>query len=270
MSLARPDWDGDRGKDSLLHLLADNVPALIAYYEPKNLRCVFANKAYAEANGWSVDSIIGKTVCEAIGEEAWRKIEPQVQRVLKGETVEYIRPMTLPNGEQRAIEVHLIPHFDERSQMLGAFVLITDITRYQLAERAIRDSEERMRKFAAATNEGIFFHKNGTLVDVNDALLGIMGYAREEMIGRNVLEFVPAEWHQAMRDYMQAGGEDPYEAEVEHKNGRRGFRISSDGRGQFESRNGKNRLDMHAIRRENTSAKMFLYKAGQIKFAVMR
>ena len=221
MSATAADPPRARGDDSLLRLVADNVPALIAYYEPKHLRCVFANKAYAEANGWSVDSIIGKTVREAIGEEAWRMIEPHVQRVLKGEAVEYIRPMTLPSGEQRAIEVHLIPHFDDRAQLLGAFVLITDITRYQLAERAIRDSEERTRKFAAATSEGIFFHKNGVLTDVNEALLAVLGYAREEMIGRGVLEFVPPEWHLKMTDYMREGREDAYEAEVLHKDGHR-------------------------------------------------
>ena len=221
MSAPAPYQADGRGKDSLLRLVADNVPALIAYYEPKSLRCVFANKRYAESNGWSVDAIIGKTVREAIGEEAWRLIEPQVQRVLKGETVEYVRPMTLPNGEERIVEVHLLPHFDQQAQMLGAFVLITDITRHQLAERAIRDSEERMRKFAAATNEGIFFHKNRVLTDVNEALLAITGYAREEMIGHEVLEFVPPEWHPTMIDYMRAEREDPYEAEVVHKDGHR-------------------------------------------------
>ena len=212
---------GRHGKDALLRLVADNVPALIAYYEPTGLRCVFANKGYAEANGWSVDSIIGKTVREAIGEEAWRVIEPQVERVLKGEKVEYVRPLILPDGEQRVVEVHLIPHFDERSQMLGVFVLITDITRHHLAEREIRDSEERMRKFAAATSEGIFFHKNGILTDVNEALLAITGYKREEMIGHELWEFIPGEWHQTMSDYMREGREDTYEAEVVHKNGHR-------------------------------------------------
>ena len=219
MNALAPDKPGTQGRDSLLRMVADSVPALIAYYEPKNLRCVFANKSYAEANGWTVDSIIGKTVREAIGEAAWRVIEPQVERVLKGEKVEYIRPLTLPNGEERVVEVHLIPHFDEQAQMLGAFVLITDITRHQLAERSIRDSEERMRKFAAATNEGIFFHKNGILTDVNEALLAITGYAREEMIGHSTLEFVAPQWRQTAADYMREGGEYPYEAEVAHKKG---------------------------------------------------
>jgi diguanylate cyclase (GGDEF)-like protein/PAS domain S-box-containing protein len=219
MTAASSDNTRDQEQDNLLRTLADNVPAMIAYYEPRNLRCVFANKRYAESNGWTVDSIIGKTVREAIGEEAWRMIEPQVERVLKGEKVEYVRPLILPGGEQRIIEVNLIPHFGEDGQMLGAFVLITDITRHQLAERAIRDSEERMRKFAAATNEGIFFHKNGILTDVNEALLTIMGYTREEMIGHNAMEFVAPEWQQTAADYMREGREDPYEAEVMHKKG---------------------------------------------------
>ncbi|MFH1044443.1 MAG: EAL domain-containing protein [Pseudomonadota bacterium] len=94
-----------------------------------------------------------------------------------------------------------------------------DITRHQLAEQAKRDSEERMRKFAAATNEGIFFHQDGIVTDVNEALLAIMGYAREEMIGRSVLAFVPAQRREEAADYIGAGREDPYEAEVVHKNG---------------------------------------------------
>ena len=208
-------------QDALLRLIADNVPALIAYYEPKNLRCIFANKAYAEANGWNVDSIVGKTVREAIGEEAWQIIEPQVQRVLRGENVEYVRPLTLPNGERRIVEVHLIPHLDEQGQMVGAFVLITDITRYRLAEEEVRDSEERMRKFAAATSEGIFFHKNGVLTDVNEALLAVTGYKRDEIIGHQLWEFVPGEWHQTMSAYMREGREEPYEAEVVHRHGHR-------------------------------------------------
>ena len=76
-----------------------------------------------------------------------------------------------------------------------------------------------MRKFAAATNEGIFFYKNGVLTDVNEALLALTGYAREEMIGREALDFVAPQWREEVGDYMRAQHEDPYEAEVLHKNG---------------------------------------------------
>ncbi len=214
-----PRRSGDQGRENLLRTLADNVPALIAYYEPHDLRCVFANKAYADANGWTADSIIGKTVREAIGEEAWHVIAPQVARVLKGEKVEYMRPMTLPSGERRVVEVSLIPHFDDKAQLLGAFVLINDITRHQLAEQAIRESEERMRKFAAATRDGVLFHRNGVVTDANDALLEIIGYTREEIVGHNVVEFVVPESLEAVTEYMRTGREDAHEIEILHQRG---------------------------------------------------
>ncbi|MBT9514354.1 MAG: PAS domain-containing protein, partial [Acidovorax sp.] len=133
--------------DSLLRLIADSVPALMAYYDLPGLRCQFANQGYAAYNGHSTESILGLTVQEAIGDKAWLAIEPHVERSTRGERVKYTREQTLPNGETRMIEVNLIPHFGETGPQLGSFVLITDITERWRAERQVRQSEERMRKF---------------------------------------------------------------------------------------------------------------------------
>ena len=210
-----------RASDGLLRSLADNLPAAIAYFERVSLHCLFANRQYADSNGWTVDSIVGKTVREVIGEDAWHLIEPHVTRAVAGERVQYVRPLILPSGEERHVEVDLVPHFGADGGQVGAFVLITDITRHVKAERAMRDGEDRMRKFASATTEGIFFHTNGILTDVNDALLAITGYTREEMIRHNTLEFVPEDEHQRITDYIRSGSEFLYECDILHRDGRR-------------------------------------------------
>ena len=95
----------------------------------------------------------------------------------------------------------------------------SDLSRRQGAERSIRESEERTRRFAAATNEGIFFHREGVLTDVNEPLLALTGYAREEMLGRSALDFVAPQWREEVGAYLRAQHEAPYETEVVHKNG---------------------------------------------------
>ncbi|CAN7497589.1 putative bifunctional diguanylate cyclase/phosphodiesterase [Acidovorax delafieldii] len=205
--------------DSLLRLIADSVPALMAYYDLPGLRCQFANQGYAAYNGHSTESILGLTVQEAIGDKAWQAIQPYVERCSHGERVKYTREQTLPNGEVRMIEVNLIPHFGNAGLQLGSFVLITDITERWRAEREVRQSEERMRKFTEATDEAIVFHRDGIITDGNEALYRLTGFALHEVLGLSIFNFISPEWRATALEYTRSGREDPYEVTIRHKDG---------------------------------------------------
>lgn len=205
--------------DSLLRLIADSVPALMAYYDLPGLRCQFANQGYAAYNGHSTESILGLTVQEAIGDKAWQAIQPYVERCSHGERVKYTREQTLPNGEVRMIEVNLIPHFGNAGLQLGSFVLITDITERWRAEREVRQSEERMRKFTEATDEAIVFHRDGIISDGNEALYRLTGFALHEVLGLSIFNFISPEWRATALEYTRSGREDPYEVTIRHKDG---------------------------------------------------
>ena len=205
--------------DALLRLIADSVPALMAYYDLPGLRCQFANQGYAAYNGHSTESILGLTVQEAIGDKAWQVIQPHVDRCSYGERVKYTREQTLPNGEARMIEVTLIPHFDGAGRLHGSFVLITDITERWRAEREVRQSEERMRKFTEATDEAIVFHRDGLITDGNEALTRLTGYSLQEVTGLSIFNFISPEWRATALEYTRSGREDPYEVTICHKDG---------------------------------------------------
>jgi diguanylate cyclase (GGDEF)-like protein/PAS domain S-box-containing protein len=209
-----------RARAGDFRLLADNVPALIAHFTP-DLRCRFANRAYAERWGWTVDSVIGRTVEEIIGAEGYREIEPYILRVMKGESVTYERTIKAADGKPRVIEVNLLPQLGEAGEVMAAFVLISDITRHRLSEQAVRDSEERLRKFADATHEGIVFHQKGVLTDCNDAVLRLTGYAAADLIGRPVLDFVAPESRDTVLNNIRMGYERPYEGTILHRDGSR-------------------------------------------------
>ena len=214
-----PDRSTSESRESKLRLIADSVPALIAYYDVETLCCQFASRSYAEFHGWTTQSILGKPLNEVIGEAASQKFAAHVALARAGENLTYTREHTKPSGETRMIEVNLQPHFDDAGVLEGMFVLITDITNLWNAQQSLLRSEARMRKFAEATDEGILFHKDMMIGDVNEAMCRISGYSREEAIGRKTLEFLPERWHEMLVAELRLGREAVYELTLLHKDG---------------------------------------------------
>ena len=211
-----------RAQARLFRLLADNVPVLIAYYRASDFQCRFANKEYARTFGWDEQSIIGKTVAEVIGESAASQIQPQVEEVtVKQQAVSYERQLPGPDGGTRWIEVNLLPHVGEDGVTVGAFVLISDITKHRLAKQAVRESEDRLAKFMQASAEGIVFHKDGVITDANPPVCELIGYTLPELLGRRTLDFIAPDHVAKVTAVMTAGQEIGYESVLIDKQGRR-------------------------------------------------
>jgi diguanylate cyclase (GGDEF)-like protein/PAS domain S-box-containing protein len=219
--LCGPSREEGAGHAQLLRLLADNVPALIAYYDAATLTCRFANQRYAETFGWTSESIIGHTFAEVIGEEAACRIQPHVDRVLKQALpASYERDLNGPEG-RRYIEVNLLPRVGDAGQAIGCFVLISDITRHRLAEIAARESEERLGKFMQASAEGIVFHKDGFVTDANPPLLQLIGYTLDEIVGRKALDFIAPDHVAKVASVIASGQETAYESVLIDSKGQR-------------------------------------------------
>jgi diguanylate cyclase (GGDEF)-like protein/PAS domain S-box-containing protein len=210
-----------RAETQRFALLADSVPALIAYYEAKGLSCVYANQQYAKTFGLDSVSIVGRTFAEVVGPQAAAEIQPRVDRMLShAEPASYERKLVAADGSPRWIEVSLVPHVDGGA-IVGAFVLISDISHHRLIEAALRESEERLSKFMDASVEGIVFHRDGVITDVNVALVSMLGFTREQMIGHPILDFVAPEHKSRVQSVMDAASEQRYELVAVTADGRR-------------------------------------------------
>ncbi|MFO1222787.1 MAG: diguanylate cyclase [Burkholderiaceae bacterium] len=200
-----------RAETQRFSLLADSVPALIAYYEVTRLNCAYANRQYAKAFGFDPESIVGRTVAEVVGPQAAAEIQPHIDRLIEHhKTVSYEREFVGADGAPRWIEVSLVPHLDQDA-ILGAFVLISDISHHRRIEAALRESEERLSKFMDASVEGIVFQRDGVITDVNGALIELLGHSREQVIGRPILDFVAPEHHGRAQAVMNSESEQRYE-----------------------------------------------------------
>jgi diguanylate cyclase (GGDEF)-like protein/PAS domain S-box-containing protein len=202
-----------------IRTLADNVPVLIAYFAAADLTCRFANAAYARMWGWDEHSVVGHGLDEIIGEAGYREIAPHIERVLRGEPVSYERAVRDAQGGERVLDVNLKPQHDAQGRVVAAFVMIHDITRHRQSERRVRESEERLRKFADASRAGIVFHEEGRITDCNEGLLELTGYTYEQLVGSEVSKYVRPERLEEALENLRTGYERPYESEIVHADG---------------------------------------------------
>ncbi|RZJ11854.1 MAG: GGDEF and EAL domain-containing protein [Rubrivivax sp.] len=203
-------------------LLADYLPAWIAIYDYGTQICRFANRGYAEAFGFTEESIIGRYFADIVGAEAAALIQPAVDQVLATHApVSYERQLPQADGTPRWIEVHLIPQYDENGEPVASCVMINDITKHRLAERQVRESQARLDKFMQATVEGILFHRDGLITDVNEPLCELMGFPPEALIGQHVLKFVAEDELAKVSEVMRLGRELRYETAILHRDGTR-------------------------------------------------
>ncbi|MEP6505186.1 MAG: PAS domain S-box protein, partial [Betaproteobacteria bacterium] len=212
-------WNGSL---DTFRLLANSVPAMIAYYDSPELGygCRFANKAYASAFGLTEASIIGRTFAQVIGEAAAREVQPSIDAVVnESRAVSYVRELTAADGSRRWIEVNVLPNLGPDGRPVGAFVIVTDITKHQLATQALRESEERLDKFMQASAEGIAFHRDGIVADANPPLIQMLGYTLDELRGRHVLDFIAPDQRARVQAVLARGQELSYESAIIRKDG---------------------------------------------------
>jgi PAS domain S-box-containing protein len=167
-------------RNDLLQAVADNVQAMLGYYTVPDLRCAFANEAYAAATGFTTTSIIGRHGSEVSGAEAWKAIAPHLEVFLQGRKVTYDRVMTLPGGERRYVESSIIPHIVEGRGFIGGFVLIHDVT-----ER--RNAQLEQALILDHSVVGIAFIRDHAFQRCNRRLEQMYGYGPGQMRGQPTL-----------------------------------------------------------------------------------
>jgi PAS domain S-box-containing protein len=125
-----------------------------------------------------------------------------------------------PQG-RRWFELSIAANGDSRAQDARFVCLARDITlRHQTLE-TLRESEERFRLLTEASFEGVVIIEQGRLTHVNDQLLRLLGYTREELIGTGAAALLPSESRDKLIKHIIQGTDSRSEHELIRKDGSR-------------------------------------------------
>jgi PAS domain S-box-containing protein len=131
-----------RASERFVHTVTDNIPGLVAYWN-SDLRCEFANACHQEFFGKAAAAIPGIHIRELVGEETYRRVEPHIQAVLRGEAQFFEGKLTKPDGSISHTYANYLPD-SQGGQVKGFYVLVSDITPLKQVEAELAEHRDRL------------------------------------------------------------------------------------------------------------------------------
>jgi PAS domain S-box-containing protein len=97
--------------------------------------------------------------------------------------------------------------------------IVRDITERKRSEEELKESEERFKRLAEATFEGVAITQDGKVVETNASFAAMFRYESSEVIGMTPADFHPPESQGVVRSARSSRLEEPYEAVCLRKDG---------------------------------------------------
>ncbi len=188
----------------------------------------------AHVGSWEIDLVTGQETLSdemyaiyGIGKDADTRIESimalvhpddeEAARQAAEDAIEGNPPsveyrIVRPDGEMRTVYTEGARIIrDEAGRPVRLIGSTQDITYRKEAEHALHESEERFRRLAEATLEGIVIHDGNVVLDANEQAAAILGGEAADVVGGDPLSFVAPESRDLVRQHILAGYEEAYE-----------------------------------------------------------
>ena len=160
--------------------IADALPMPIAYLDEER-RYRFINQAFADFFERPRREILGLTVRELLGDNIYAVRKPMFDAAFAGEKQWFAADFAHPTRGSLAIQAEYVPQVGEGGRVEGVVAVITDVTEQRVAERALRESEERFRRIANSAPAMMWVTRlDRTREFVNDAYMAFIGLPRDE------------------------------------------------------------------------------------------
>jgi PAS domain S-box-containing protein len=147
----------------------------------------FANPAADQMFGLERGGLVGKNLMDFITPNYFNVINSETQKRAKSVKSSYEIEIITKSGEAKSLLITATPKYDNKGSHSGTFGVFRDITDRKLAEKALRESEERYKAAFSTLPEAISItNAEGIIIDVNEGFVTLSGFAKNEIIGATV------------------------------------------------------------------------------------
>jgi two-component system NtrC family sensor kinase len=177
-------------------------PFAVVDFESRLLR---VNRAFEGLTGYTSEELLRLTVSD-LTPERWRATTAEALSRVRatGKSARYEKEYRRKDGTLVPVVLTVDLNRDENELPIGFFAFVTNISERKQVENALRASEERFRRLYDEAPVG--YHEidtEGRIVNINRTECEMLGYPREEIVGRVAWDFVAPEFREEARKVLQ-------------------------------------------------------------------
>ncbi len=164
-------------------------------------RFVQVNRAFEDLLGYGPGEVHGLAVADVTPDANMKTTIDALQRLADVQQPQkYEKEYVRKDGRKVPVSVVADLYRDERDAIRGYFAFVSDITERVAGEKALRASEDRFRGLYDEAPFG--YHEidlDAKIVSINRSECEMLGYQREDLIGRSILELIAPEIREEAR-----------------------------------------------------------------------
>ncbi|MFA6450143.1 MAG: PAS domain S-box protein [bacterium] len=161
----------------------------IAIADPHGVH-IYQNKAFTNLFEYSAEELSEPMAGAALYEDTKAGLK-LFESGKRGESINSEIMMVSKSGRRFLVAIRGDVIKDDKNNILGLFVIFSDITARKLSEEKLRISEERYRQLVDNTDTGfVVIGSDGIVIEANEAYMRLVGAdSVGELIGRSVIEW---------------------------------------------------------------------------------
>ena len=221
-----------RESEAQRRAIHDNLPDGFIYQMDSGVngevrRYTFLSRGVERLHGVTVEKAMRKPALvyrQIVAEDRPAVIEQEARALATMSPFQVITRVRVPSGEIRWRLFSSAPRRLPNGHLVWDGVEL-DVTERKQAEEALKRSEAKYRRLYEAMRDPFAISDlNGRLLDFNPAFLNLLGYERDELLGRNFRDVTPRKWHalekRIVREQVRKRGyTSVYEKEYVRKDG---------------------------------------------------
>ena len=157
------------------------------------------NKAVKTLLGLEPNELIGKNILELIPNEMMSKAKLSMDKIGHGENISTDISIIDKTGKLHEVEFSSTPIIKDY-KVVGSQGIVRDITEQRQVEKKLKSSVEKFRIFFEYAPDACYLSTvEGTFIDCNKATEKLLGYKKNELIGKKILKIKLFTRHDIMK-----------------------------------------------------------------------